>query len=64
MSKFEKIENDCLKAMQEYNLKDNVAFQSGYYKAISKMFCQEIEQLEQEISSLRAELLDAQKELA
>jgi hypothetical protein len=64
MSKFEKIENDCLKAMQEYNLKDNLAFQSGYYKAISKMFCHEIEQLEQEISSLRAELLDLQKELA
>ena len=64
MTKFEQVEQDCLKAMETYKMNDNLAFQAGYYKQITKMLCLEIEQYEQEITSLRAELLEIQKELA
>lgn len=63
MTKFERLEQDCIKAMEAYNIKDNLAFQAGYFKQITKVLCMEIEQYEQEVCSLRAELLEVQKEL-
>jgi hypothetical protein len=63
MSKFERLEQDCIKAMEAYNIKDNLAFQAGYFKQTTKFLCMEIEQYEQEVCSLRAELLEVQKEL-
>jgi hypothetical protein len=51
MNRFEDIEQDCHDALLRQGQRNNYAFESGYYKAQTKILCQEVEYLKQELES-------------
>ena len=51
MDEFKIIENACMKAIEEYQFKDSLAFQVGYYKSQTECLCAEVEFLKQELET-------------
>ena len=64
MSRFEDIEHDCQDAIVRQGQKTNYAFESGYYKAQTKILCQEVEFLQQELESTIQQVKDVIKDSA
>jgi hypothetical protein len=64
MSRFQDIEHDCQDAIVRQGQKTNYAFESGYYKAQTKILCQEVEFLKQELESTIQQIKDVMKDLA
>ena len=64
MSRFESIEQDCHDALLRQGQRSNYAFESGYYKAQTKILCQEVEYLKQELESTIQQIKDVMKDLA
>ena len=64
MSRFEDIEQDCHDALLRQGQRSNYAFESGYYKAQTKILCQEVEFLKQELESTIQQIKDVMKDLA
>ena len=64
MSRFEDIEQDCNDALLRQGQRNNYAFESGYYKAQTKILCQEVEFLKQELESTIQQVKDVLKDLA
>jgi hypothetical protein len=64
MTRFENIEQDCHDALLRQGQRSNYAFESGYYKAQTKILCQEVEFLKQELESTIQQIKDVMKDLA
>ena len=64
MNRFENIEQDCHEALLRQGQRSNYAFESGYYKAQTKILCQEVEYLKQELESTIQQIKDVMKDLA
>jgi hypothetical protein len=64
MNRFENIEQDCHDALLRQGQRSNYAFESGYYKAQTKILCQEVEFLKQELESTIQQIKDVMKDLA
>jgi hypothetical protein len=64
MNRFENIEQDCHDALLRQGQRSNYAFESGYYKAQTKILCQEVEYLKQELESTIQQIKDVMKDLA
>jgi len=64
MTRFENIEQDCHDALLRQGQRSNYAFESGYYKAQTKILCQEVEYLKQELESTIQQIKDVMKDLA
>jgi len=56
MDEFKIIENACMKAIEEYQFKDSLAFQVGYYKSQTERLCAEVEFLKQELETTIKEI--------
>jgi len=64
MNRFESIEQYCHDALLRQGQRSNYAFESGYYKAQTKILCQEVEFLKQELESTIQQIKDVMKDLA
>jgi len=64
MNRFEDIEQDCHDALLRQGQRSNYAFESGYYKAQTKILCQEVEFLKQELESTIQQVKDVLKDMA
>jgi len=64
MSRFEDIEQDCYDALLRQGQKSNYAFESGYYKAQTKILCQEVEFLKQELESTIEQIKEITRDMA
>jgi len=64
MNEFKLIETACNEAIKEYQFKDTLAFQVGYYKSQTQRLCAEVEFLKQELESTIEQIKEIAKELA